>query len=246
MNIKPFTSSPASGVADSVWYCVLRWRRILSVTPRWKYTRIRALVYGNSGPLPNTIIIGSTPYPQTPRGPSPSRPPGGTRWGSCVSIFRKHFRARIWLIGKLESTQRELIIKTKTHYAYLIPRRRRVRLQESTVSWLYARAGAIIFTPQKRGRARWIAPLAPLGEYESWRKRPSSNSLYDYNNLYNHVHAHTHIKQIYKNDLCVGIVHCDPTEEVRGVRYWWKTKYIMRMQTRGSIVVYCVRRYTLK
>lgn len=142
---------------------------ILSVTPPRR--RAAVLSYGNSGPLPSTIIIGSTPVPRPPlevvslvHSPQPLQ----ARWGSRVSIFRKHFRPYDSL-GNWKARPTN-IIKTKVHYTYLIP---------IGGCSIYAAVGINSFLDCVHGgnhshpkgvvwkRPRWWV----LGEYKSQRKR---------------------------------------------------------------------------
>jgi len=126
--------SPTRGVVPGVTRTV-QMTTILSVTPRryvYVYIHIIVLWYGNSGPLPNTIIIG---FCIPTRGPPHNVPLLLTlraRWGSRVYQFSGNTFARMthWEIGKHPTS----IIKTRVHYTYLIPRRGRYTILESTVS----------------------------------------------------------------------------------------------------------------
>lgn len=169
MNIKLFTS-PEFGVAGSVHNNI--WQQSYSSHPAVQVYVYYTLVYKHVRmEIPDhcpTLLLLVLPLPSTPRGLSPSHPPGGVRAGvrACINfpetlspVYMTH-----WEIGNCE-----LIIKTKTHYTYLIPRRR-VLLRRNQQFLDCMRTGAIIHTPAKRSHEVWIycAPALarlPLGEY---------------------------------------------------------------------------------
>lgn len=110
------------------------------------YTHIIVLLYGNSGPLPSTIIIGSC----IPTRGSPHKVPLlltlRARWGSRVYQFSGNTFARMthWEIGKRPTS----IIKTRVHYTYLIPRRGAIHCTGIN-SFLIVCTRRQSFTPQK-------------------------------------------------------------------------------------------------
>jgi len=153
MNTDCLNSSPSSRGGSWCYIRTVQMTTILSVTPRrYMYIHIIiVLLYGNSGPLPSTIIIGSV----SPTSGSPHKAPAlllitlRARRGSRVYQFSGNTFARMthWEIGKRPTS----IIKTRVHYTYLIPRRGALYSTAGINSFLIVCTRRQSFTPQKSG-----------------------------------------------------------------------------------------------
>jgi len=124
-------------------------------------------LYGNSGPLPSTIIIGSC----IPTRGSPHKVPLlltlRARWGLRVYQFSGNTFARMthWEIGKRPTS----IIKTRVHYTYLIPRRGATpNWNQQFLDCVYTEA--IIHTPKER-RLGCVWRIGFSGNTNRQRKR---------------------------------------------------------------------------